>query len=381
MGAMDVLSSLWNAIVPFLIVLTALVFVHELGHYWLARRNGVRVEVFSIGFGKEIWGWTDGLGTRWKLSLIPVGGYVKFFGEASPDLTIEETLELMTPEERAVAFHSKTVGQRFAIVLAGPAANFVFACILLAGLYSTVGQPYSPPEVMTVMPDSAAEEAGFQPGDLIARIDDSEIERFEEMQAKIGLSAGRTLTIVVIRDGAEVTLTVTPRLTEIEDAFGNTQKRPQLGVARKGREFRRLDPLTASWRAVRQTGTIIGYIMSGLGQTIYGTLSWREQLGGPIRIAQMSGKVFEFGVVSVISFMAGLSITLGVINLFPIPVLDGGHLAFYAIEAVRGKPVGERVQDYCTRIGLALVLTLMIFVIWNDLVQVGFFDLLSGLFS
>ncbi len=381
------LSVIWIWVVPFLIkaiaflvVLTILVFVHELGHYWVARRNGVRVEVFSIGFGKELWGWTDRLGTRWKLSLIPVGGYVKFFGEQSPGETVPEALAAMTPEDRAVAFHAKSVGRRFAIVAAGPLANLLFAFVLLVGLFVTVGQPYSPPEVMSVVADSAAEEAGFRPGDRIVRIDDEEIERFEQMQTIIGMAAGQRLTIVVVRDGAEITLVATPRLVEEEDPIGGTQKIGRLGVSRAGVEYRRLGPVAASWQALRQMVTIVELTGKALGQMIVGSRSAQE-LRGPLGIAQMSGKVVQFGVVPAIWFLALFSINLGLINLFPIPVLDGGHLVFYAIEAIRGKPVGERVQDYSFRIGLALVLTLMLFATWNDLVQFKFFDFLSGLFS
>ena len=380
-------SVIWDGSVTFLInavaflaVLTILVFVHELGHYWVARRNGVRVEVFSIGFGKELWGRTDRLGTRWKMSLIPVGGYVKFFGEQGPGETVSEALAAMTPEDRAVAFHAKSVGRRFAIVAAGPLANLLFAFVLLVGLFVTVGQPYSPPEVMSVVADSAAEEAGFRPGDRIVRIDDDEIERFEQMKIIIGMAAGQRLTIVVVRDGAEVTLVVTPRLVEVEDPIGGTQQVGRLGVSGTGAEYRRLGPVAASWQAVRQMVTFVELTGKALGQMIAGSRSAQE-LRGPLGIAQISGKMVQFGVVPTIWFLALFSINLGLINLFPIPVLDGGHLVFYTIEAIRGKPVGERVQDYSFRIGLALVLSLMIFATWNDLVQFKFFEFLSGLFS
>ncbi len=376
------LTALWDNLVPFLIILTVLVFVHELGHYLVARRNGVRVEVFSVGFGKELWGWTDRLGTRWRLSLVPIGGYVKFFGEPGVGDTVEEGAGLMSPEERAVSFHAKRVGQRFAIVLAGPAANFLFAFVLLVGLFATVGQPFTTPDVTTVLPGSAAEEAGFRPGDRIVRIDDTEIERFEQMQAIIGMSAGRTLTIAIFRDGAEITLRVAPRLQDEADPLDETQttKIWRLGITHTGVEYRQLAPFAAAWHAVEQTGSIIGLTMNALGQVITGTRSMK-QLGGPVKIAQMSGKVAENGIVSVVWFMALLSINLGLINLFPIPALDGGHLVFYAIEAVRGRPVGERAQDYSFRIGLALVLTLMVVVTWNDLAALRVFDFLSGLFS
>lgn len=377
---MDVLNFLWTYVLPFLVVLTVLVFVHELGHYWVARRNDVRVEVFSVGFGREIWGRTDRVGTRWRLSLIPLGGYVKFFGESEVTEKAAEEARSPSPEELARAFHTKRVGQRAAIVFAGPAANFLFAFVLLVGLFVTVGQPFTPTLIATVIPESAAEQAGFRAGDVVKRIDDVEIERFEAMQAIVSMSAGRTLRIVVLRDGAEVVLTAKPRLVEIEDPFGNKQTIGQLGVAREGVEYRRLGPATASWQALNQMVTIVDLTVRALGQIVVGERSASE-LGGPVRIAQMSGKIAENGAAALIWFMTLLSVNLGLINLFPIPVLDGGHLVFYAIEAIRGKPVTERIQEFSFRIGLALVLMLMLFATWNDLVQLEFFEFLSRIFS
>jgi regulator of sigma E protease len=374
------LSMIWDCAGTFLIVLTLLVFVHELGHYWIARINGVRVEVFSVGFGPELWGRNDSHGTRWKFSLIPIGGYVKFFGEAAEGATVEETLAQMSPADRAVAFHSKRVGQRAAVVAAGPIANFLLAFVLLVGLFMTVGQPYSPAQISIVVEGSAAEEAGFQPGDLIVRVGDTEIERFEELVALISLSGGETLDIAVIRDGEELVLPVTPKTVEEEDIFGNPQVRGKLGVGREGAEYRRLGPLNASWQAVEQIGSIVGITASALGEMIVGSRPASE-LGGPVRIAQMSCTIGEIGLVAAIWFAIMLSINLGLINLFPIPVLDGGHLAFCAVEWVRGRPVTERVQDFSFRIGLALVLMLMIFATWNDLVQLQFFEFVGGLFS
>lgn len=373
------LGMIWNCLGTFLVVLTLLIFVHELGHYCVARYNGVRVEVFSIGFGPELWGRDDAHGTHWKICLIPIGGYVKFFGEAAEGSTVEETLARMSVADREASFHSKSVGKRAAVIVAGPVANFLLAFVLMVGLFTTVGQPYSPARISMIVPDSAAEEAGFKLGDLIVRVADTEIERFEDLIALISMSAGETLDIVVIRDGVEVGLRATPRLVEDEDIFGNKQMRGKLGVGRQGSEYRRLGPLSASWEAVEQVWSVIALTASALGEMVVGSRPASE-LGGPVRIVQMSCTIGEIGLVATIWFAIMLSINLGLINLFPIPVLDGGHLLFCAVEWIRGRPVGERVQDFSFRIGLALVLMLMVFATWNDLIQLKFFEFVSGLF-
>lgn len=373
------LGMIWDCLGTFLIVLTLLIFVHELGHYCVARYNGVRVEVFSIGFGPELWGRNDTHGTHWKICLIPIGGYVKFFGEAAEGSTVEETLARMSVADREASFHSKSVGKRAAVIVAGPVANFLLAFVLMVGLFTTVGQPYSPARISMIVPDSAAEEAGFKLGDLIVRVADTEIERFEDLIALISMSAGETLDIVVIRDGVEVGLRATPRLVEDEDIFGNKQMRGKLGVGRQGSEYRRLGPLSASWEAVEQVWSVIALTASALGEMVVGSRPASE-LGGPVRIVQMSCTIGEIGLVATVWFAIMLSINLGLINLFPIPVLDGGHLLFCAVEWIRGRPVGERVQDFSFRIGLALVLMLMVFATWNDLIQLKFFEFVSGLF-
>lgn len=362
-------------ILPFLVVLTVLVFVHEMGHYLVARWNKVRIEVFSIGFGKEIFGFNDRTGTRWKFSMIPLGGYVKMFGDADASSRPGDASGL-SEEERSYAFQSKRLSQRTAIVAAGPIANFLFAIVVLAGVFATVGQPYTPPVVGQVQQESAAQEAGFQAGDRIVALNGDSIERFEEVQRTVRLNPDAELRITVMRDGRELTLTATPQRTEVEDARGNRQEIGILGISRSEMEYRRHDPLTASWQAAKETVNLSGATLQAVGQIITGSRS-TDELGGPIRIAQMSGDVADAGVVNLIWFMAILSINLGLINLFPIPMLDGGHLVFYAIEAVRGRPLGEKAQEYGFRIGLALVLTLMIFVTFNDLVQLRVFDLFN----
>jgi len=361
-------------VIIFLVVLTVLVFVHELGHYLLARRNGVKVEVFSIGFGPELFGWWDKAGTRWKFSAVPLGGYVKMFGDSDAASTPGKSLPTMSLEERAVSFHHKTLGQRAAVVAAGPIANFLFAIVLFAGLFMVVGQQFTPADVGAVKEGSAAEAAGIKPGDLIVRLDGRPIERFEEVQQIVRSSPGVTMQVVVRRDGQEVPLSVTPQLTEVKDNFGSTHRIGLLGIGRSGGvEYVRHSPLVAVWRATTETWNFTVGTLQAVGQMIIGART-TEELGGPIRIAQMSGEVASIGLAALVHFMAILSINLGLINLFPIPVLDGGHLLFYAAEAVRGRPLGQRAQEYGFRIGLALVLTLMVFATWNDIVRLPIFN-------
>jgi regulator of sigma E protease len=366
-------------IVPFLVILTVLVFVHEFGHYLIARWNGVRVEVFSIGFGPEVFGWWDRAGTRWKFSTIPLGGYVKMFGDsdASSGLPVPG-LARLAPAERDVSFHYKRLGQRAAIVAAGPAANFLFAIIVLAILFMTYGQPFTPAEVGQVQPGSAAEQSGIQPGDVIVNIDGHTVQRFEDVQQVVRLNPGVAMSVVVRRDGQEQTLHVTPSRTELTDRFGNHYQIGLLGIARSGMEYVKRDPATAIMQAGAETWDLSVSTMKALWQIIIGTRA-TDELGGPLRIAQMSGEVAQGGIVAVLWFMAVLSINLGLINLFPVPVLDGGHLLFYAAEAVRGKPLGQRAQEYGFRIGLAMVLTLMIFATWNDLVHLRIVEFVKGL--
>jgi regulator of sigma E protease len=374
---MELLSGVWDYLIPFLVILTVLVFVHELGHYLVARRCGVRVEVFSIGFGKELLGWTDSANTRWKISVLPFGGYVKMFGE-SGDVDEAGRPRPLTLEEQAVSFHHKKLGQRAAVVSAGPIANFLFAMVVLAGLFATVGQPFTPPDVGSVQPGSAAEAGGVRPGDKIVSVGGERIERFEDIQRIVRDSAGVPLAFVVVRDGAEVSLTVTPRLHEEKDNFGNVHRIGFLGIGGGARQYLKLDPLTAVWRGVTETVSLSGATLHAVGQMIAGTRT-TDELGGPLRIAQMSGEVAQYGLVSMAWFLAVLSINLGLINIFPIPVLDGGHLVFYAVEAIRGKPLGPRAQEYGLRIGLALVVGLMVFATWNDLVHLKVIEFLKGL--
>jgi regulator of sigma E protease len=375
---MGLLTGGLDYIVPFIIVLTVLVFVHELGHYLVARWNHVRIEVFSIGFGPEIFGWNDRAGTRWKFSIMPLGGYVKMFGDADPASLPAGELAAMTPEERTVSFHHKRLPQRAAVVSAGPIANFLFAIIVLAALFATVGQNFTPPQVGKVLPGSAAEQGGVKPGDVFVAIDGQPIERFEDVQRLVRLNPGAPMKLLVKRGSGEVTLSVTPKISTITDRFGNTHQLGLLGIEGGGVKYVRRDPLSAVWYAGAETMNMTTGTLVAVWQMVIGART-ADEFGGPLRIAQMSGEVAQGGIAAMLWFMAVLSVNLGLINLFPIPVLDGGHLLFYAAEAIRGKPLGQRAQEYGFRLGLALVLTLMVFATWNDLVHLRVVEFLKSL--
>ena len=382
---MDFLNTIWadlgvRAVVSFLFILGVIVFIHEMGHFLVARWNKVRIEVFSIGFGPEVFGWNDRHGTRWKVGLLPLGGYVRFFGDANAASMPGEDAPTLSEAERAVSFHHKRLFQRAAIVFAGPFANFLLAIVILGVLFSTIGQRITPPDISMVKPGSAAEAAGFQPGDLILSIDGKPISRFEELQQVVRDSAGVPLTMVVRRDGREVPLVVTPRSVERTDRFGNVLRFGLLGVGRTGVVYVRLNPLAAVGAAVAGTYNLTAGTVDAIAQMIAGTRS-SDDLGGPIRIAQVAGEVAQDGFITIFWFMAVLSINLGLINLMPVPLLDGGHLLFYAFEAIRGRPLGERAQEYGFRIGIALLFSLMVFATWNDLVHLKVVDFFVGLFS
>jgi regulator of sigma E protease len=338
----------------------------------------VRVEVFSIGFGPEIYGWTDRRGTRWKISAVPVGGYVKMFGERLVEETASGETTSLNATDRAVAFGAKQLRQRTFIVFAGPFANYLYAIVVMAGLFAILGQPYTPADVGEVDPKSAAERAGMLPGDMIVAIGTTRVDRFEEVQRIVQRRPGESLRITVMRDGREVVLTATPDTVEFTNRFGSMQREGRLGVRRTtlDRKFVRHDPATALWEATKETASITGKIFEALWQMVTGSRSVRE-LGGPLKIMQMSGDTAREGIVTWIMFTVILSINLGLFNLFPIPLLDGGHLLFYFFEALRGRPLDERTQEYGFRIGIALILCFALFHTWNDLMS---FDVVA-LFS
>ena len=362
-------------IIPFLFVLTIVVFFHELGHFLVARWAGVKVLTFSLGFGPELACFNDRRGTRWKISAIPLGGYVKFFGDDSEASTPSaEMLASMTEEERAGSFHHKKVGPRAAIVAAGPIANFLLAIVIFAGMSLYFGKPSSIPRVDGIQPDSVAASVGFKVGDVVASIDGHGIESFADMQRIVSTSAGSALVFRVKRDGAFVTLTATPALREVKDLFGNSHRIGVLGIQYSARPD---DPKSApvgyfesvkigieqSWFIVTSTFKFIGALFVGAGSS--------ADVGGPLRIAQLSGQAASLGFQFVLQLCAVLSVSIGLLNLFPVPLLDGGHLLFYAIEVVRGRPLSDRAMEMGFRIGLGLVLMLMVFATYNDILHLA----------
>jgi len=362
-------------LIPFLFVLSLVVFFHELGHFLVARWCGVRVLVFSIGFGPEIVGFNDRHGTRWKISAIPLGGFVKFFGDENA-ASVPDTARLssMDADERAHSFMFQPVAKRAAIVVAGPVANFLLAIVIFAGVFMLYGKQTMSARVDSVQPDSAAAAAGFKAGDIVVAINGRPIENFTEMQRIVGASAGESLAVTVDRDGNQLVLTATPALKEVKDNFGNVQRIGILGISRSmAPEDLKLHPVAppqAVVLAVQETWSVIERTLSYIGGVIAGREA-ANQLGGPIRIAQMSGQVASFGFVPLIQLAAVLSVSIGLLNLFPIPLLDGGHLLFYLIEGIRGRPLSERAQEVGFRIGLAIVLMLMIFATFNDIVHLA----------
>ena len=387
---MEAINYLYGAlglayIVPFLFVLTIVVFFHELGHFYAARRCGVRVEVFSVGFGRAIASWHDKHGTEWKIGWLPLGGYVKFFGDeneaSAPDA---EKLKELPDDARGDTLFFKPLWQRAIVVAAGPVANFILAIIIFASLYTLLGQRITDPVIGTVVENSAAERAGMKTGDLITAIDGDEITTFSQVRRLVTVSAGVPLVFSVERGGVDLLLTATPdRVLEV-DRFGNEYHVGRLGVSVNADEntirHERYNPITALWMGVEESYFIIEQTFVVLGRIIMGRES-AESLGGPIRIAQLSGQTATLGFVALINLTAVLSVSIGLINLFPIPMLDGGHLAFYAYEAVFGKPMSERAQEIGMRIGLSMVMMLFIFVTWNDLARLDVFGRVVSFFG
>jgi regulator of sigma E protease len=364
----------------FLVVLTVLVFIHELGHFLIARACGVRVEVFSIGFGPELFGWTDRTGTRWKFSWLPLGGYVRMFGQE--DNVLEgESARPMTREERAVSFRHKSVGQRMAIVVAGPAANYVFAILVFAVLYASAGKLSVPPVVGEVIGNSPASEAGILAGDKIVAVDGTPVDDFSDITYAVQSNLGSLLTLELDRSGQPVAVQLMPREIHDKDSEGKDVSFVGLGMRSTDQHtIIHLSPVDSFVSANVDVYKATVGTLKGLWQMVDGERS-SEEVGGALRIAKMSGDVAQLGLISFIAFAAALSVNLGLINLFPVPLLDGGHLVYYAIEAVRGRPLGDRAQEFGLKVGLALVLSLMLFATWNDLVYLKVVDFVKSLFT
>ncbi len=360
-----------GTIIPFLFVLTVVVFVHEMGHYLVGRWCGIGVKAFSIGFGPELFGFNDRHGTRWKLSAIPLGGYVKFTGDMSVTSTPDpESTEHLSPDELRVAFHTQPVWKRAATVFAGPFFNFLLTIAVFAVMFAGFGRYVMEPMVAEVRPDTPAAIAGFQPGDRFVSVDGTQVRTFGDVQRIVSGRAGDELSFIVRRNEEEVVLKATPELLEQKDALGNTVRIGVIGVVNDQEmgqpRLIEFGPLEALGEAVRETG----YVIYRTGQFLKRFVAGREdrcQLGGPVKIADMAGKAAQLGFEWVVQLVALLSVGIGVLNLLPIPPLDGGHLVFYAIEAVMRRPVSERVMDAVYRVGLFAVLAFMGFVFWNDL--------------
>jgi regulator of sigma E protease len=456
---MDFIGFITNNIILFLVIITVLVFVHEFGHYWVGVRNGVHAEVFSIGFGPEIWGWTSPkTGTRWRISALPLGGYVKFLGDSNPT-SAGGADDGLTEEQRKRAFHAQSLAVRAAVVIAGPAANLIFAVVLMAVLLMTFGKPYTPPTVVVIEDAGAAARAGLQTGDTVVSIGGRTVESFEDVMSVAQLNPGVSLPVTVTRDGETRTFMVTPEVQDYKDRFGNVHRLGELGVASvnllpivgrvipgsvaekvglragdrilevqgepikhfgqipkiirlranqpttlkierdgamidivatpaaeevKGPDgkpkfegrlgfssgsasvVRVMGPLDAVVEATSQVWHMSGTIYTVIRQIVLG-LRPANEIGGPIRIAKTAGEVSQIGWSAVLYFVIGLSVTLGVFNLLPVPMLDGGHLLFYAIEWLRGRPLSARAQDIGFRIGLAAMGGLMVFATFNDI--------------
>ncbi len=369
-------SSLWSIlsyIVPFVGVLTVIVFFHELGHFLVARWCGVRVEAFSVGFGHEIIGWTDKHQTRWKIGWLPLGGYVKFEGDANAASLPSAEARSEHAQASPGDFHGKAVWQRALVVVAGPAANFILSIVIFAASFAIVGIPISEPLVDQVMPGSPAAVAGFKPGDLIVSIDGRKIRSFTEVQDIIRGSAGVPVDITVKRDGKSLPLKVTPSRVEVDNLLGGKTPIGRLGVSRnEAADFHyvRQSPIEAASMAVTKTADVSMQLLGYVRGILMGRRS-ADQLSGPIGIARMTRVVAANSIAQLVQLVAMLSISIGLINLFPIPMLDGGHLLYYAIEAVRGKPLGQAAQEMGFKVGLFLVLALMLVTTFHDLSQIS----------
>lgn len=366
------------SILAFLLVIGPLIFIHELGHYFAGRWFGVKAEAFSIGFGREMFGWTDKRGTRWKVGWLPLGGYVRFKGDMNPASTPSDEWLALPAAERAETFQAKKLWQRFIIVAAGPATNFLFAILVYIALFASYGQPRTPPVIAMIEQGSAAQAAGLQTGDRVVAIDGREIRRFEDIASYVSIRPGQQMVVRFDRAGTPGELQITPRPLELEDRFGNRARIGRLGIGPGGVEVVRLPAYQVVGAALGQTVETVKMMVVTLGQVIRGQRSLQE-MGGPLKIAQFSGQQASLGWLDFVLFMSLISINLGFINLLPIPLLDGGHLLFYAIEGVRRKPLKPEAQEWAFRTGLAVLLALMIFVTFNDLASFGLFTKLGGL--
>ncbi len=379
---METLASpgLLFTVAAFALVIGVLVFVHEFGHYGMARLFGIKVETFAVGFGREIVGWTDRNGTRWKLGWLPLGGYAKFAGDAnaaSMPSTDPDADSQWSPEDRVNLFHNRPLWQRAMVVAAGPAINFLFAIAIFAAFFMTYGHQITPPVAGAVVPGSPAAAAGMQAGDRILSLDGQGVDRFEDVSRIIAINAGTSVTTVIERDGIEKTLIIQPRIITEVDRFGNSYQRGQLGLTSGERVIVHHGPLGALRWAVIETWAAVRMMWDTTAQVVTGRRAIAD-LGGPVKIAQFSGQSASLGLPALIAFIALISINLGFINLLPIPMLDGGHLFLYALEGVRRRPLNPKLQEWAFMSGFALLMSLMLVLTWYDLQSVGIWDRLAN---
>jgi regulator of sigma E protease len=364
---------LWLYPIAFLAVLGPLVFVHEYGHYIVGRWCGVKADTFSIGFGRKVLGWTDKRGTEWKIGWLPLGGYVQFAGDRDAVSQPDAEWQQLPAEQKSHTFPAQPVWKRALIVVAGPVTNFLFAIAIFAALFMTYGAPETPAVVGAVEPNSAAQQAGLRVGDRIVRIDSRPIEMFEDIQGAVAFNLGRPANLEIARGDERIDVVLNPRLVSKTDPFGNKAELAIIGIRSGAPVYSTVGPLAAvragaeqTWALVRLTGNILGQFLTGQRSV--------KEMGGPIKIAKQSGEVATLGIVALISFVAFISINLGFINLLPLPMLDGGHLVFYAYEAVRRRPAPPQAQEWAFRFGFAAIVTLMLVVTFNDLGSLGLWN-------
>ncbi len=367
-----------NYIIPFLILITVVVFIHEYGHYYFAKKYGVGVTDFSIGFGREIFGWNDQSGTRWKICWIPLGGYVKFFGDRNvfSESEQQEVINKYNDEDRKKLFILKPLYQRSIIVAAGPLANFVLAVLIFTIINMVAGKDMTPAVINEVLDDSPAFVAGMKKNDKIISIDNMKVESILEVSTFINISTSETIEFIILRNGQEIFLAVKPNLVDGKDSLGNSVKKRMIGIKLSplNNEFQKqpLGPSKALYYSIKEVWFVSVTSLNYLGKMITGSVD-TSQLGGPIKIAKITGQVAEYGIIPFLSIMAYISISLGIINLLPIPMLDGGHLMFYFIEKILGRPLSQKTQEGFFRIGLFVLFSLMFFVTFNDLKDLGLF--------
>ncbi len=362
----------------FVCVIGLLVFVHEFGHYYVARLCGVRADTFSIGFGREVLGWSDRRGTRWKLGWLPLGGYVKFAGDLNAASETAPDIDDTPVDQRAGLFHFAPLWQKALITAAGPLTNFALAIAIFAGFFMTYGAPLTPSVVGRVDPAGRAAAAGIAAGDRIVAIDGARVERFEQVSARIAIDVGEPLTLRLERGSTTRTVEVTPKVLYETDRFGNRYQIGRLGIQSGPARYERLGVFAALPAAAVHTVEITKSSLVGLWQVVSGRRPL-DQMGGPIKMAQLSGQQASLGLPNLVEFIALISINLGFINLLPIPMLDGGHLFLYALEAIRRRPLGERVQQWAFMSGFAALISLMVVLTFNDLGSVGVWKHLTGL--